>query len=62
MLSNWKDCQNWKNFELENFGKFNFSLNPCNYFTEGKAKATTLSLSVLIIIEMLNAINSQSEV
>ena len=27
--------------------------NPCDYFTVGKAKASTLSLSVLVAIEML---------
>ena len=27
--------------------------NPCDYFTLGKAKASTLSLSVLVAIEML---------
>ena len=27
--------------------------HPCDYFTAGKAKASTLSLSVLVAIEML---------
>lgn len=27
--------------------------HPCDYFTTGKAKASTLSLSVLVAIEML---------
>lgn len=27
--------------------------HPCDYFTSGKAKASTLSLSVLVVIEML---------
>lgn len=35
---------------------------PCEYFTAGKAKASTLSLSVLVAIEMLNALNALSEV
>ena len=35
--------------------------NPCNYFQEGKIKASTLSLSVLVVIEMLNALNAISE-
>jgi Ca2+-transporting ATPase len=34
-----------------------FSQNPCSYFTEGKKKASTLSLSVLVVIEMFNALN-----
>ena len=35
---------------------------PCEYFTVGKAKASTLSLSVLVAIEMFNALNALSEV
>ena len=34
---------------------------PCEYFTKGKATASTLSLSVLVVIEMLNALNALSE-
>ena len=37
-----------------------FSENPCNYFVDGKVKASTLSLSVLVVIEMLNALNAIS--
>lgn len=35
--------------------------NPCDYFTKGKVKASTLSLSVLVMIEMFNAFNALSE-
>lgn len=35
---------------------------PCDYFTVGKTKASTLSLSVLVAIEMFNALNALSEV
>ena len=41
--------------------RFTFD-NPCDYFTYGKAKASTLSLSVLVSIEMFNALNALSEV
>ena len=32
--------------------------NACDYFTDGKTKASTLSLSVLVVIEMFNAFNA----
>lgn len=35
--------------------------DPCDYFTVGKIKASTLSLSVLVAIEMFNAANALSE-
>jgi Ca2+-transporting ATPase len=38
-----------------------FSSDPCSYFQKGKIKASTLSLSVLVTIEMLNALNAVSE-
>jgi len=61
-LSTWSECPNWKDFKVNNFVEgMDFSDNPCNYFVDGKVKASTLSLSVLVVIEMLNALNAISE-
>merc|ERR1712216_124573 len=35
--------------------------NACDYFEAGKVKASTLSLTVLVAIEMFNALNALSE-
>jgi Ca2+-transporting ATPase len=62
-LSNWSECPSWPagSFSANNFGGLDFSTNPCEYFTKGKVKASTMSLSVLVLIEMLNALNALSE-
>jgi Ca2+-transporting ATPase len=61
-LSNWSQCPEWKDFKVNNFVEgMDFSEAPCKYFTDGKVKASTLSLSVLVVIEMLNALNAISE-
>uniref|UniRef100_K3XPL0 Cation-transporting P-type ATPase C-terminal domain-containing protein n=1 Tax=Setaria italica TaxID=4555 RepID=K3XPL0_SETIT len=64
-LSNWGQCSFWEDFNAEPFTAgdrvFSFDANPCDYFTEGKAKATTISLSVLVTIEMFNSLNALSE-
>ncbi|CAO2188040.1 unnamed protein product [Urochloa humidicola] len=64
-LTNWGQCPSWKGFKAEPFTAgdrvFCFDANPCDYFTEGKVKATTISLSVLVTIEMFNSLNALSE-
>ncbi|PIA52925.1 hypothetical protein AQUCO_01000647v1 [Aquilegia coerulea] len=63
-LSNWGQCSSWENFTVSPFtaGSQTFSFdNPCDYFQTGKVKAMTLSLSVLVAIEMFNSLNALSE-
>jgi len=64
-LTTWHDCPNWKDFKPAPWTAgdltFSFDKDPCSYFDEGKAKASTLSLSVLVAIEMFNAVNALSE-
>lgn len=61
-LSNWSECPSWTDFKLDSdYLGLDLRNNPCSYFTEGKIKASTLSLSVLVSIEMLNALNAISE-
>lgn len=63
-LSNWGQCSSWENFTASPFtaGSRVISFdNPCDYFQTGKVKAMTLSLSVLVAIEMFNSLNALSE-
>ncbi|XVE79667.1 hypothetical protein DITRI_Ditri14bG0076400 [Diplodiscus trichospermus] len=64
-LANWGQCASWEGFSVSPFTAgsqvFNFDTEPCDYFQSGKIKASTLSLSVLVAIEMFNSLNALSE-
>jgi Ca2+-transporting ATPase len=63
-LSNWGQCSSWTNFTVSPFTAGSQVLtfdNSCDYFLGGKVKAMTLSLSVLVAIEMFNSLNALSE-
>ncbi|XP_073269107.1 calcium-transporting ATPase, endoplasmic reticulum-type-like isoform X2 [Primulina huaijiensis] len=64
-LRHWGECSSWSNFTASPYtvvgGRLITFSNPCDYFSVGKVKAMTLSLSVLVAIEMFNSLNSLSE-
>ena len=59
-LRNWSECPDWKDFHPVGANGAVFE-DPCTYFTVGKVKASTLSLSCLVMLEMFNAFNALSE-
>jgi Ca2+-transporting ATPase len=59
-LMNWGKCATWNNFYVAPYLGMTEG-DMCSYFTGGKVKASTLSLTVLVVIEMLNALNALSE-
>ena len=63
-LRSWEQCPSWVGFAPKPFtaGAATVAFDsPCDYFGAGKIKASTLSLSVLVAIEMFNAANALSE-
>jgi len=60
-LTTWTECEKWANFRVNNYIGLDLQTNPCDYFTVGKSKPVTLSLTVLVIIEMFNAMNAISD-
>ncbi|CAK9072944.1 unnamed protein product [Durusdinium trenchii] len=61
-LMNWGVCSSWEpSFSAVPMMGLDFSADPCSYFTVGKVKAATLSITVLVMIQLLNAFNAVSE-
>lgn len=63
-LTHFEECHEWKDFNPSFYTAGSRTITfatPCEYFDEGKVKASTLALSVLVAIEMFNAYNALSE-
>lgn len=59
-LMHWDECHQWDSFTANHLEGMVLG-DGCSYFTQGKAKASTFSLTVLVVIEMFNALNALSE-
>ena len=62
-LRSWGGCPDWPADQkvFASFDGLDFTEHPCSFFSVGKNKASTLSLTVLVVIEMFNAMNALSE-
>jgi Ca2+-transporting ATPase len=58
-LIHWGDCLSWNDFN-PNFKTEHYMENPCEIFTEFRSYPQTLSLSVLVVIELLKALSAVS--
>ncbi len=62
-LTGWSECPSWPADQkaFKTMPGFSPTNGPCEYFFAGKATASTLSLTVLIVCELFNALNCLSE-
>lgn len=63
-LVSWTECPTWSTTEFApvNFAGVDFGkVDRCSYFTTGKSMASTMSLTVIILVEMFNCWNAVSE-
>lgn len=60
-LLGWSQCSTWEGFDVPAIEGMEYLIgNPCEIFTTGRCKAQSLSLSVLVTMEMLKALSAVS--